>query len=76
MHYLFTLLRAAIFIQTLGILLSHHPSTCNFLGQTYGKSKFPAQGLEPCHSSDMSHCSDNARSLTRYTTRELQHIIF
>ena len=32
------------------------------------------QGWDLCHSSNLSHCSDNARSLTRCTTRELQDI--
>ena len=31
---------------------------------TQGVWTFPGQGLNPCHSSDPSHCSDNARSLT------------
>ena len=30
--------------------------------------------LNPYHSSNLSHCSDNARSLTRCTTRELQDL--
>ena len=34
--------------------------------------KFPGKGLNPCHSSDLSHCSDNTGSLTCCTTRELQ----
>ena len=34
----------------------------------------PGQGLNLCHSSDPSCCSDNTRSLTRYTTRELLNI--
>ena len=29
------------------------------------------QGLNSCHSSPLSHCSDNVRCLTRYITREL-----
>ena len=33
--------------------------------------KFSGQGLNPCHSNDLSCCSDNARSLTHSTTREL-----
>ena len=33
---------------------------------------FPGQGLSPHDSSDPSHCSHNARSLTRSTTRELR----
>ena len=33
--------------------------------------KFPGQGWDPCHSSDPSHWSDNARSLIYCATREL-----
>ena len=33
--------------------------------------KFPGQGWSPCHSSDLSHHSDNAESLTWWATREL-----
>ena len=33
--------------------------------------KFPGQELNPCHSSDPSCCSDNARTLTYCVTREL-----
>ena len=32
----------------------------------------PGQGYNPCHSSDLSHSSNTTRSLTCYTTRELQ----
>lgn len=33
--------------------------------------KFPGQGWDPCHSSEPSHWSDNARSLIYCATREL-----
>ena len=33
----------------------------------------PSQESNPCHSYDLSHCSDKARSLTCCTTRELLH---
>lgn len=33
--------------------------------------RFPSQGSNACHSSDLSRCSDNVRSLTHWTTREL-----
>ena len=33
--------------------------------------KFPGEGLNLCHSSDPSHCSVHARSLTHCTTGEL-----
>ena len=42
------------------------------MGHTCGMWKFRGQGSNPCHSSDQSHCSDSARSLTCCTTRELQ----
>ena len=38
--------------------------------------KFPGQGWDPHHSSDPSLCSDNARSLTCCTTRELLLVPF
>ena len=34
-----------------------------FFGCTCSMQKFPGQGSNLCHSSDSSHCSDNARSL-------------
>lgn len=41
-----------------------------------GMWKFPSQRSNPCHSNDPSCCSDNAGSLTHYTTRELQACFF
>ena len=41
-----------------------------------GTLKFPAQGLNPCHSSDPSCCSDNSGSLTHCATRELLMVLF
>ena len=38
--------------------------------------KFPGQGLNPCYSSDPNHCSDNTRSLTCCSTRELHRALF
>ena len=35
-----------------------------FFGHICGMWKFPGQGSNPCHSSNPSHCSENARSLT------------
>ena len=46
-----------------------------FFGHAHSMWKFPDQGLDLCHSSDLSCCSDNARSLTCCTTRELPIII-
>ena len=42
---------------------------------TFRMWKFPGQGSNSSHSSDPSHCSDNARSLTRCATRELQRFL-
>ena len=42
-----------------------------FFGCTCGMWKFLDQGSNPCHSSDLGCCSDNTRSLTRCTPREL-----
>ena len=40
-------------------------------GCASGMPKFQGQGLNLSHSSDPSHCSDNAESLTHWATREL-----
>ena len=40
-------------------------------GCACGMHKFLGQGLNLCHSSDLSHCSNSAGSLTHWTTREL-----
>ena len=44
---------------------------CFLFGCTCGKQMFPGQGLNPCHSSNLSHSSDNTGSLTCCPTREL-----
>ena len=41
-------------------------------GYTCSIWKFLGQGWYLCHSSNLSCCSDNARTLTHYTTRELK----
>ena len=41
-----------------------------FFGHTCSIWKFPGQGLNPCHSSNPSCYSENARSLTSCATRE------
>ena len=38
--------------------------------------KFPGPGSNPRHSSNLSHCCDNAGSLTGCATRELPHELF
>ena len=38
--------------------------------------EFPGQGSNLCHSSNLSHCSDSARSLTGCTMRELYNSDF
>ena len=45
---------------------SPSPSLCH----THGIQTFLGQGLNPCHCSDPSCCSDNARSLSCCITRE------
>ena len=45
-------------------------------GCTLGMWKFQGWGLNPGHSSDLNHTSDNAGSLTCYATRELQVFFF
>ena len=45
-----------------------------FFGCTHGMWKFPGQGSNPCHSIDLSQCSDNTRSSTHCTTRELHNL--
>ena len=47
-----------------------------FFACAHGVQKFLVQGLNLRHSSDSSHCSDNAGSLTCCTTSELQGNIF
>ena len=42
-----------------------------FGGHTCGMWKIPGQGSNPGHSSDLSHCTDNAGSLTHCATKEL-----
>ena len=46
-----------------------------FFDCTHGMWKFPDQGLNLHHSNNLSHCSDNARSLTFLAARELPCII-
>ena len=41
------------------------------LGCAHSIWKFPGQGPNPCHSSDLSHCSDDAGSSTHCASREL-----
>ena len=46
----------------------------NFFGCTHSMWKFLDQGLDPCHSSNLNHCIDNAESLT-CCTRELWRLL-
>ena len=41
-----------------------------FFGYTQGMQKFLGQGSNLCHSSDLSHSSDNAGSLTHEVIKE------
>ena len=41
-------------------------------GHMCSMRKFPGQKWNLHHSSDLGHCSDNARSLTCYAKKELQ----
>ena len=41
-----------------------------FFGRTQGMWKFLGQRWNPCHGSHLSHCSDNAGSWTRCTTKK------
>ena len=45
-----------------------------FFGHILGMQKFPDQGWNPSHSSDLSLCSNNAGSLTYCTKREFQGV--
>ena len=45
-------------------------------GRAQGMWKFPGHGWNPCHSCNQNHSSDNSRSLTHCTTRELQVYYF
>ena len=44
-----------------------------FFGCTHSMQKFRGQESNPAHSSDLSHSSDSARSLTHWATGELPH---
>ena len=47
-----------------------------FFGHACDMQKFQGQGVNPCHSADPSHSSDNARSLFCWATRELPGPLF
>lgn len=53
------------------VLGSGAKKTIIFITHAWGIMKFPGRGSNPCYSSDLSHCSTNARSLTYYTEGEL-----
>ena len=65
------ILNTLFFKHKLFLLLSFHTNTINdfFFGYAHGMQKFLGQGL------DLSHCSDNAGSLTYCATRGLQNTI-
>ena len=48
------------------------PSFFFLCGHAHGIRKFQDQGLNPHHSSDLSHSGDDTRSLTHWGTRKLQ----
>ena len=54
-------------------ILSDHSTTVPifFFVRAHGMQKFPGKGWNLHHSSDLSHSSDNTRSLTSQATREL-----
>ena len=74
------------FSHSFNILISEHHyffssfSLSLFLGvggvYAWGRWKLLGQGSNPCHSSNLSCCSDNARSLTSCTTREFFFLSF
>ena len=47
-----------------------------FCGHAHGMWKFPGQGLNLYHSSDLSHCGDNAGSLTTTPPGKSPDILF
>ena len=47
-----------------------------FFGCANNMQKFPGQGMNLSHSSDLSHHNDNARSLTHCATRELWALFY
>ena len=53
------------------LLLLLLPHLLLIFWRTCGMWKFPGQGSNPRHSSDIKCCGDNARSLTLWVTREL-----
>ena len=42
-----------------------------FFGHTWGMWKFPGQRSNSCHSSHLSHCSDNTASINHWVMSEL-----
>ena len=46
-----------------------------FFDHAWGMKKFLGRGLNPCHSSDWSRCSNNTRSLTHCVIRELLYYV-
>lgn len=56
----------------LGLLASKTMRQYSFFGRTHSLWKFPVQESNPHHSSNSSHCSNYAGSLTCQATRELQ----
>ena len=67
-HLIFSLLYQSFFFPSIFPMLHLFYFYLFIFGRTHGVLKFLGQGLIPCHS------SDNARSLTCWTTRELLHL--
>ena len=44
-------------------------------GHTHSTQKFPGQGSNPRHSSDLSRCSDSTRTFDHKATRELPKML-
>ena len=51
------------------------PPSLSFFGLSLGMCKFPGEGPNLCHSSDLSCCRNNAGSSTRCATKELPRFI-
>ena len=60
----------------LGFYKHTHTHTIFFFGHARNIWKFPSQESNPRHSSNQSHSSDNAKSLTCRATRELVELYF
>ena len=68
----FTVMYLTFFLLTLYFGDPYRPLTVFFFFAHSQHVEVPGPESNPCHSSNLNHCSDNAGSLSCCTTRELQ----